>query len=68
MTFYIPPFWCGVIATVVFEFVSLIVAAIAMSVGDKKKKGEKDVKEEVDGIVDTYDDRGEWNDSQRGGN
>lgn len=68
MTFYIPQFWCGVIATVVFEVCMAIGAAVISTHGKDKEEGEKDVKEEADGLVGTYDDRGEWNDSQRGGN
>lgn len=59
MTFYIPPFLCGVIATVVFEACMVIGAAVISTHGKDKKK-EKDVKEKVDGIVETYDERGEW--------
>lgn len=59
MTFYIPEFWCGVITTIVVQFVSIIVAAIAIASRDKKKKVEK----EVDGLVGTYDDRGQWKES-----
>lgn len=68
MTFYIPQFWCGVIATVIFEFGMTIGIAVISALGKDKRKGEKDVKEEVDGLVGTYDDSGEWNNGQGGGN
>lgn len=63
MTFYIPPFWCGVIATVVFEICMVIGAAVISTHGKDKKKEKEDVKEEVDGLVGTYDGRGEWNEN-----
>lgn len=62
MTFYIPPFWCGVIATIVVEFVSITVLAIVITLRDKEKE-EKDVKEEVNGLVGTYDGSGKWNEN-----
>lgn len=65
MTFYIPEFWCGVIATVVFEVCIVIGAAVISTIGKDKEKGEKDVKEEDGGLVGTYDDRGQWNDCTR---
>lgn len=66
MTFYIPPFWCGVIATVVFEICMVIGAAVISTHGKDKEKGEKDVKEEYDGLVDTYNDRGKWDSGESG--
>lgn len=63
MTFYIPPFLFGVISTVAAEFVSLVVASIAIAARDKKRKGEKDVKEEADSLVGTYDENGQWKES-----
>lgn len=33
MTFYIPPFWCGVIATVLGEFISLVIYAVVKKSG-----------------------------------
>lgn len=68
MTFYIPQFWCGVIATIIFEICMLIGAVIVSTLGKDEKKGENDVKEEAGGLVGTYDDRGEWDNSQCGGN
>lgn len=68
MTFYIPQFWCGVVATVVFEIGIVIGSAVISAIGKDKEKGETDVKEEVDGLVGTYDDHGEWNESQCGRN
>lgn len=38
VTFYIPPFWCGVIATVVFEISMIIGAAIVSSIRKKTKR------------------------------
>lgn len=63
MTFYIPDFWCGVIATVVFEVCMVIGAAVISTHGKDKDKGENDVKEEVDVLVGTYDDLGQWKES-----
>jgi hypothetical protein len=37
---YIPPFWCGVIATVLVELLATIIMAFA--VRTKPEKGEKD--------------------------
>jgi hypothetical protein len=34
MTFTIPPFWCGVLSTILAELIALIIAAIVQ----KKKK------------------------------
>lgn len=36
MTFTIPPFWCGVIATVLGEFIALVVYAVVKSVKEKR--------------------------------
>ncbi len=36
MTFTIPPFWCGVIATVLSEFIALVVYAVVKIVKDKR--------------------------------
>lgn len=36
MTFYIPEFWCGVGATLLFEFISFIIYAILFYKGGKK--------------------------------
>ena len=36
MTFTIPPFWCGVIATLAGELIAIIVAALIKSIKDKK--------------------------------
>ncbi len=36
---YIPPFWCGVIATILFELAVTIIMAFA--VRTKSKKGEE---------------------------
>lgn len=63
MTFYISKFWCGVIATVVFEVCMVIGAAVISTHGKDKKKGENDVKEKVDGLVGNYDGSGEWKES-----
>lgn len=68
MTFYIPPFWCGVIATVAFEFCMVIGSVVISTHGKDKKKGVEEVEEEINGTVGTYNDCGEWNDSQCGGN
>ncbi len=38
MTFTIPPFWCGVLATILAELIALIVAAIAQKAKNKKEK------------------------------
>lgn len=69
MTFYIPEFWCGVLATVLSEFCVAVGAAVVSEKKDKKKKdkkkkGEGDVKEKADGLVGTYDDHGQWHDSE----
>lgn len=65
MTFYIPEFWCGVFATVLSEFFAVVGAVVVLEKKNKKKKkGEKDVKEEGDGLVGTYDDHGQWHDSE----
>jgi len=37
MTFTIPSFWCGVLATVLAELIALIVAAIAQKAKNKKE-------------------------------
>jgi hypothetical protein len=39
MTLYIPPFWCGVIWTVLVEVGALLVFAIVAN--NKQKKGKK---------------------------
>lgn len=62
MTFYIPEFWCSVIATVVFEFCMTIGTAVISASRKDKKEGENDVKEEDGGFTGTYDDNGQWND------
>lgn len=36
MTFTIPPFWLGVIATVLGEFITLVVYAVVRNVKDKR--------------------------------
>jgi hypothetical protein len=36
MTFTIPPFWCGVIATILGEFIALVVYAVVKNVKDKR--------------------------------
>lgn len=38
MTFTIPPFWCGVLATILAELITLIVAAIVQKTKNKKEK------------------------------
>lgn len=38
MTFTIPPFWCGVLATMFAELITLIVAAIVQKTKNKKEK------------------------------
>lgn len=38
MMFYIPPFWCGVIATVIGEVLALIVAVIVRQNKQDKSK------------------------------
>lgn len=37
MTFYIPPFWCGVIATLVIEFAVLIIYTMIRERKDEKE-------------------------------
>ena len=37
MTFTIPPFWCGVLATILAELIALIVAAIVQKAKNKKE-------------------------------
>lgn len=40
MTFYIPEFWCGVMTTIIIEFIILIVIAVYRkdkNDGDKEK-------------------------------
>lgn len=63
MTFYISPFWCGVIATVVFEFGVIVGTAVISASRKDKKKGENDVKEEDGDFTVAYDDRDQRNDS-----
>ena len=36
MTFTVPPFWCGVIATVLGEFIALVVYAVVKIIKDKR--------------------------------
>lgn len=36
MTFTIPPFWLGVIATVLGEFITLVVYAVVKIIKDKR--------------------------------
>lgn len=36
MTFTIPPFWCGVIATVLGEFIALVIYAVVRTVKDNR--------------------------------
>lgn len=36
MTFTIPPFWCGVIATIGGEFIALVVYAVVKIIKDKR--------------------------------
>ena len=36
MTFTIPPFWCGVIATVLGESITLVIYAVVRTVKDKR--------------------------------
>lgn len=62
MTFYIPEFLCGVIATVVFEVCMVIVAAVISTHGNDKEK-RKESEEKVDGAVGTYDGRWGWNEN-----
>lgn len=38
MTFTIPPFWCGVISTILAELIAIIIAAIAQKAKNKKEK------------------------------
>lgn len=68
MTFYIPEFWCGVLTTVFLEFFAVAGAAVVSEKKDKKKKGEGNVEEKADGLVGTYDDHGQWHDSEGTGN
>lgn len=58
MTLYISEFWCGVVATVVFEIVLTITLSVAFSIKGDEKKGKK--ADEADGAVGTYDGSGEW--------
>lgn len=66
MTFYISEFWCGVIATVVIEVSAVIIAAVISVKNDKKKKGEGNVEEKVDGLIGTYNDCVKWDSSESG--
>ena len=36
MTFTIPPFWCGVIAKVLGEFIALVTYAVGKIIKDKR--------------------------------
>lgn len=36
MTFTIPPFWCGVIATVLGEFIALVTYAVVKIINNKR--------------------------------
>ena len=38
MTFTIPPFWCGVIVTLVGEFVTVVIVAVVKSIQNKHGK------------------------------
>ena len=40
MNFYIPPFWCGVIATLAGEIIAINVAALIKSFKGKKKQSQ----------------------------
>lgn len=37
MTITIPPFWCGVLATLVVEFVAIIAVCIKNTIVDRKR-------------------------------
>ena len=42
MTFTIPPFWCGVLATVIGEFLATVVYSVIKKT--KNKRGDKNEK------------------------
>lgn len=42
MNFYIPPFWCGVIATVICEFLAIVVHSVIKKT--KNKRGNENEK------------------------
>ena len=42
MTFTIPPFWCGVIATVICQFLAIVVSSVIKKT--KNKRGNENEK------------------------
>lgn len=41
MTFYIPEFWIGVFATILVEFIGVIILGISNTLKNKKNKGDR---------------------------
>lgn len=61
MHIYIPPFICGVIVTILLEFVLCIVVAVISSIS-KEKGGESNAEESDPVPTSTYDNSGKFTD------